>query len=59
MNGKPLFAALMTIPLLWIGILIGARLHFGLTEVQMRRIIGALFLVIGAILRARYLMQPT
>jgi uncharacterized protein len=44
-------------PFVWIGLKIGTRIHVGLTQVQMRRVIGAILLVSGMSLLARAALQ--
>jgi len=40
-------------PFAWIGLRLGQRIHTGLTQEQMRRVLGALLLAIGASLVVR------
>jgi uncharacterized membrane protein YfcA len=42
-------------PFVWIGLRIGARIHVGLTQAQMRRLIGALLVLTGSSLLIRAL----
>lgn len=40
-------------PFVWLGLKIGSRIHVGLTQVQMRRMVGALLVLTGASLLVR------
>jgi uncharacterized membrane protein YfcA len=46
---------LVLAPFVWIGLQIGARIHVGLTQTQMRRVIGALLVLTGGSLLVRAL----
>jgi uncharacterized protein len=46
-------AIVLLFPFVWIGLKLGGRIHVGLTQVQMRRAIGALLLLTGASLLVR------
>jgi uncharacterized membrane protein YfcA len=54
---KLIVAAAAMIPVMWLGILIGTRLHLGLSADQLRRIIGVLLLINGASLIVRNFFQ--
>jgi uncharacterized membrane protein YfcA len=43
-------------PFVWMGLKLGARIHMGLTQTQMRRVIGALLLLTGGSLLVRALV---
>ena len=58
MDLKLIVAAAVMIPVMWIGILIGTRLHLGLSADQLRRIVGVLLLINGASLIVKNLFQP-
>jgi uncharacterized membrane protein YfcA len=47
--------AVVLAPLAWVGIKTGARIHVGLTQEQMRRMIGVLLVVAGVSLLVRVL----
>ena len=44
-------------PFVWIGLGIGRRIHVGLTQQQMRRVVGAILVVTGASLLVRVALQ--
>ena len=48
---------LVLAPFAWLGLRIGARIHTGLTQEQMRRVVGALLLFTGLSLVARPLYE--
>ena len=43
-------------PFAWIGITLGQRIHVGLTQAQMRRVVGVLLVASGLTLLARALL---
>jgi uncharacterized membrane protein YfcA len=43
-------------PFVWMGLRIGARIHLGLTQVQMRRVVGILLVLTGSSLLVRALL---
>ena len=45
-------------PFVWVGFKLGSRIHLGLTQVQMRRVVGAILLVSGLSLVARAALAP-
>jgi len=49
--------ALVLAPFVWIGLLIGQRIHVGLSQEQMRRAVGGLLVVTGLSLLVRALFQ--
>jgi hypothetical protein len=46
----------MAAPFAWAGIALGSRIHIGLTNEQMRRVVGGVLMASGAVLLARTLM---
>lgn len=44
-------------PFMWIGVAIGRRIHLGLTQSQMRRVVGAILVLTGASLLLRVALQ--
>jgi uncharacterized membrane protein YfcA len=46
----------LMLPFMWIGAKAGSRIHVGLTQQQMRRVVGALLVVTGITLIARALL---
>ena len=44
-------------PFVWIGLAIGRRIHVGLTQEQMRRVVGAILVLTGTSLLARVVLQ--
>jgi len=44
-------------PFVWIGLAIGRRIHVGLTQEQMRRVVGAILMLSGASLLLRVALQ--
>ena len=55
LSAKLLFTALLLLPLAFLGIALGTRLHLGLSDVQTRRMIGILLLLSGTSLLYRHL----
>ena len=55
LSAKLLLTALLLLPLAFLGIALGTRLHLGLSDVQTRRMIGILLLLSGASLLYRNL----
>jgi len=43
-------------PFVWIGLKIGSRIHTGLTQEQMRRVVGILIVLTGASLLVRIVL---
>ena len=53
-----IFVAMLALaPFAWIGLKLGERVHVGLTQVQMRRAVGAILVCAGLSLLARALLQ--
>ena len=46
----------MAVPFAWAGIALGSRIHIGLTNEQMRRVVGGVLMTSGAVLLTRTLM---
>jgi uncharacterized membrane protein YfcA len=46
----------MAVPFAWLGLRLGSRIHIGLTQQQMRRVIGGVLMASGAVLLARTVM---
>jgi uncharacterized protein len=44
-------------PFVWVGLKLGARIHIGLTQVQMRRVVGGMLVFTGVSLIARVVLQ--
>ncbi len=53
LNAATLLGALVTLPFVWLGLWFGGRIHVGLTQEQMRRVIGGLLVFTGASLLGR------
>lgn len=53
LNAATLLGGLATLPFVWLGLWIGQRIHVGLSQEQMRRVIGGLLVFTGASLLAR------
>jgi uncharacterized membrane protein YfcA len=53
LNLATLAGTIVLAPFVWIGLKLGARIHLGLTQEQMRRAIGALLVLTGSSLLAR------
>lgn len=53
LNAATLLGGLVTLPFVWLGLWIGGRIHVGLSQEQMRRVIGALLVFTGASLLVR------
>lgn len=52
-----IFAGMLVLaPFVWLGIRIGARIHVGLTQTQMRRLVGILLVLTGSSLLVRALL---
>jgi uncharacterized membrane protein YfcA len=41
------FGAIVLAPFLWVGLRLGSRIHVGLTQQQMRRVVGGLLVFTG------------
>lgn len=56
---KAIFVGMLLLaPFVWIGLQTGRRIHVGLTQVQMRRVIGAVLVCTGLSLLARAFIAP-
>jgi uncharacterized membrane protein YfcA len=53
LNMATLLGVIVLAPFVWIGLKVGTRIHIGLTQLQMRRGIGALLLLTGSSLLVR------
>jgi uncharacterized membrane protein YfcA len=51
-----LVGGLVLAPFVWLGLKLGARIHVGLSQQQMRRVVGVLVLLTGLSLLARVLL---
>jgi uncharacterized membrane protein YfcA len=56
LNLASLFGTIALAPFVWIGLKLGARIHLGLTQEQLRRAIGAMLVVTGSSLLVRALL---
>ena len=56
---KLLVSAAVLLPLMFIGIKVGSRVHLSLTDVQMRRAVGVLLLISGTSLLVRNIFIPS
>ncbi|HET7729636.1 MAG TPA: hypothetical protein VFK48_06350, partial [Usitatibacter sp.] len=55
---KAIFLGLLVMaPFAWLGLKIGGRIHVGLTQAQMRRVVGAVLVFAGLGLLARSMLQ--
>ena len=53
LNLATLFGTLALAPFVWVGLMVGTRIHIGLTQEQMRRAVGALLVLTGSSLLVR------
>jgi uncharacterized membrane protein YfcA len=53
LNLATLFGTIALAPFVWIGLKLGARIHLGLTQEQLRRVIGSLLVLTGSSLLLR------
>lgn len=51
------YGGLVLAPFVWIGLKVGSRIHTGLSQQQMRRVVGVLVLLTGLSLLARMLLE--
>jgi len=58
LNLAVLAGATLLAPFVWIGLKLGQRIHVGLTQEQLRRVLGALIVLTGASLLARAFLAP-
>jgi uncharacterized membrane protein YfcA len=56
LHASILFGGLVLAPFVWIGLKLGARIHVGLSQQQMRRVVGVIVLLTGLSLLARVLL---
>lgn len=56
LHASILLGALALAPFAWLGLRLGSRIHVGLTQAQMRRVIGAVLVATGLTLLARSLL---
>lgn len=54
-----LLGGLVLAPFVWIGLRLGGRIHVGLTQLQMRRVVGAIVLMTGLSLLARVVLEAS
>jgi uncharacterized membrane protein YfcA len=56
LNAATLAGAFALAPFVWIGLKVGDRIHVGLSQQQMRRVVGAILVGTGGSLLARMLL---